>query len=263
MSAPDELMLRVVLVDDERPAREYMRSVLGEVPSLLVVSECPDGPTAIDAIRREAPDLVLLDVQMPEMSGFDVIAAVGVDAMPEVVFVTAHDEYALQAFEVHALDYVLKPFTPARLLDAVSQAQRRITRAGDDALGQRLAALLAERTTAQAATESRWASRLTVRTGERIHFVRVADIEWIEAARNYVWLHAGTARYAVRIPLGALEHRLDPAQFVRIHRSAIVNLDRVREVQAWVGGEYVAILEDGRTLRVSRGYRDALLTLMH
>lgn len=260
MSVPDELMLRVVLVDDERPAREYMRSVLGEVPSLLVVSECPDGPTAIDAIRRETPDLVLLDVQMPEMSGFDVIAAVGVEAMPEVVFVTAHDKYALQAFEVHALDYVLKPFTPARLLDAVSQAQRRITRAGDDALGQRLAALLAEHT---AAPETRWASRLTVRTGERIHFVRVADIEWIEAARNYVWLHAGTARYAVRIPLRALARRLDPAQFVRIHRSAIVNLDRVREVQAWVGGEYVAVLDDGRTLRVSRGYRDALLALMH
>jgi two-component system LytT family response regulator len=263
LSVPDEDTLRVVLVDDEQPAREYMRSVLDELPAVRVVSECPDGPAAIDAIRREAPDLVLLDVQMPEVSGFDVVAAVGAEAMPEVVFVTAHDEYALQAFEVHALDYVLKPFTPARLADAVRQARRRIVGAGDEALEQRLTALLAEHVPAPAGTEARWVSRLTVRTGERIRFVRVADVDWIEAARNYVWLHSGASRHAVRIPLQALAKRLDPAQFVRIHRSAIVNLDRVREVQAWVGGEYVALLHDGRTLRVSRGFRDALLALMH
>ncbi len=263
MSLPDEQTLRIVVVDDERPARQFVRSVLDEAPNVRVVAECADGPAAVDAIRREAPDLVLLDVRMPEVSGFGVIEAVGAEAMPEVVFVTAHEEYTLQAFEVHALDYILKPFTPARLLTAVRLARSRLATTGDPSLEARLRSLLAELRDHHDLPAARWATRLTVRERDSIRFVRLADVDWIEAARNYVRLHVGPVHHVVRVPLRGLMDRLDPAQFVRIHRSAIVNLDRVREVQAWVGGEYVALLLDGQKLRVSRGYRDALLALMH
>ena len=263
MSAGDGEVLRIVVVDDEAPARAFVRSVLAEEPTVRIVAECPDGPSAVEAIRREAPDLVLLDVQMPEMDGFGVLETVGLDAMPEVVFVTAHEEFTLQAFAVHAFDYILKPCAPERLLAAVRQVRDRVAVAADDALEERLRALVAEFRAGAGDPAGRWARRLTVREGDRIRFVRLADVDWIEAARNYVRLHVGAERHVVRISLQALVRRLDPAQFVRIHRSAVVNLDRVREVQAWVGGEYVAMLADGQKLRVSRGYRDALLALMH
>ena len=262
MSAADSPTLRVVVVDDERPARAFIRSVLSELPFVRVVAECADGPSAVEAVRREAPDLVLLDVQMPEMDGFGVLEAVGADSMPDVIFVTAHEEFTLQAFAVHAFDYILKPFTPERLRTVVLEVRDRVSVATDDSLEERLRALLAE-LRERDVEPGRWARRLTVRDGDRIRFVRLADVDWIEAARNYVRLHVGSQHHLVRTSLQALVRRLDPAQFVRIHRSAAVNLDRVREVEAWVGGEYVAVLADGHKLRVSRAYRDALLALMH
>ncbi len=263
MSATEEQAIRVIVVDDELPARAFVRSVLSELSFVRLVAECPDGPSAVEAIRREAPDLVLLDVQMPEVDGFDVIEAVGADVMPEVVFVTAHEEYTLQAFAVHAVDYILKPVAPERLREAVRLVRDRMATATDDSLDQRLRELLAEIKSHDATHSGQWVRRLTVRDGDRIRFVRLTDVDWIEAARNYVRLYVGTERHVVRISLRALVRRLDPAQFIRIHRSAVVNLDRVREVQAWAGGEYVAVLANGQKLRVSRGYRDGLLALMH
>lgn len=263
MSVSDSPALRVVVVDDEQPARAFVRSVLDGLPFVCVVAECADGPTAVEAIRREGPDLVLLDVQMPAMDGFGVVEAVGPDRMPEVVFVTAHEEFTLQAFAVHAFDYILKPFTPARLSAAVGEIRDRLTVATDDSLEERLRALVAELKAREGDPGGGWVQRLTVRSGDRIRFVRLRDVDWIEAARNYVRLHVGSQQHVVRLSLQALVRRLDPAQFVRIHRSAVVNLDRVREVQSWVGGEYVAVLADGQQLRVSRGFRDALLALMH
>jgi len=263
VSRDESPSLRVVVVDDERPARAFVRSVLDELPFVRVLAECPDGPSAVEAIRREAPDLVLLDVQMPEMDGFGVVEAVGADLMPDVVFVTAHEEFMLQAFAIHAFDYILKPFAPGRLQAVVREVHERLAAQVDDSLEERLRALLAEVKAGDAEPARRWARRITVRDGDRIRFVRLAEVDWIEAARNYVRLHVGARQHVVRISLQALVRRLDPAQFVRIHRSAAVNLDRVREVQAWVGGEYVAVLADGQKLRVSRGYRDALLALMH
>jgi len=263
MSAAETPTLRVIVVDDEQPARAFVRSVLDELPFVRVVAECADGPSAVEAIRREGPDLVLLDVQMPEMDGFGVLEAVGADRMPEVVFVTAHEEFALQAFAVHAFDYILKPFAPARLSAAVDEIRDRLTVARDESLEERLRALLEELRRRSTDPGDRWVQRLTVRNGDRIRFVRLQDVDWIEAARNYVRLHVGPQEHVVRLSLQALVRRLDPARFVRIHRSAVVNLERVREVQSWVGGEYVALLADGQQLRVSRGYRDALLALMH
>jgi two-component system LytT family response regulator len=265
VSERDGSPLRVLVVDDEPLARAFVRDVLEEMPEVRVVDECGDGREAAARIREDAPDLVLLDVQMPEVDGFDLIESVGPDAMPEVVFVTAHEQYTLRAFEVHALDYVLKPFDPDRLRAAVEHARDRIAAGGSEALDERLGDLLAELSqgAGRAAGAPRYARRLTVRKGDRIRFVPLADVDWLEAARNYVRLHAGDDRWLVRSSLKALLERLDPSRFVRVHRSAVVNLDRVVEVQPWMGGDYVAILETGERLRVSRTYRDALLDLIH
>jgi two-component system LytT family response regulator len=205
---------------------------------------------------------------MPEVDGFEVLESVGLAAMPEVIFVTAHEQYTLRAFEVHALDYVLKPFDQERLWTAVEHARARVTEGRDAAFADRLASLLEELRSGPpgvpgATREAPYARRLTVRKGDRTRFVRLEDVDWIEAARNYVQLHVGEESYLVRTSLKGLLQRLDPALFVRIHRSAVVNLERIREVQPWVGGDYVVLLEDGQTLRVSRTYRDRLLRIAH
>jgi two-component system LytT family response regulator len=259
---PERTPVRVLLVDDEPLARERMATALGLVAGVDVVGQCADGLEAVAAIRERRPDLVLLDIQMPGLDGFGVIETIGPGRMPAVVFVTAYDAYALQAFEVHALDYVLKPFEPVRLESAVRRATElvRMRRAGE--IGRRLHALMAELPPGLEPAGAGYASRILVREGEAFGFVETARVDWLESAGNYVRIHAGTRHWLVRATLGAMQERLDPARFVRIHRSTIVNLECIREVQPWVGGDYIAILRDGRKLRVSRTHREELLRPM-
>jgi len=253
--------IRAVIVDDEPLARDCVRIALEGHPEVEIVAECVNGEEAIAAIRDLRPDLVFLDVQMPGLDGFDVIEEVGVEAMPVVVFVTAYDEHALKAFEIHAVDYVLKPFDDARFADSVRHACERIRQADADALASRLHGVLRELPgpLRHDGEVGGWARRIMVRERDRIRFVPVDDIDWLEGAGNYVRIHAAGDSHLVRATLTGLAERLDPARFVRIHRSTVVNLDRIREVQPWAGGDYVAILHDGETLKVSRGYREELL----
>jgi len=253
---------RVVIVDDEPPARARMRTALARMAEVEVVAECGDGVEAVAVIGERRPDVVLLDVQMPGLDGFGVVDRLDPAALPVVVFVTAYDQFALRAFEVHALDYVLKPFDRRRLLDAVERAvaQVRMRRVGEATA--RLSALLAELPSHRPAggpAAGPYAARILVPEGEGVGFVECDRVDWFEAAGNYVRLHVGTRTHLIRNTLSGLAAALDPARFVRIHRSTVVNLDRVREIQPWVGGDHLAILKDGRQLRVSRHYRTDLL----
>ena len=251
--------LRTLVVDDEPLARERMRTGLARIADVVVIGECADGIEAVAAIRDQRPELVLLDIQMPGLDGFGVVEEIGVERMPAVVFVTAYDRYALQAFEVHALDYVLKPFDPARFEAAVRHAIEQVRMRRVDQVGQRLAALLRELPPGLEPASGPYATRILVRQGEGFGFVETVRVDWLEAAGNYVRVHAEGRSWLIRATLATVMTSLDPARFVRIHRSTIVNVDRVREVQPWVGGDYVAILSDGRQLRVSRTHREELL----
>ncbi len=248
---------RAVVVDDEPLARQRLRKLLRADPEIEMVSECADGPEAIVAITEHAPDLVFLDVQMPEIDGFDVLRAIRPSRMPLVVFVTAHDRYALKAFDVHALDYLLKPFDRARFKAALERAKQRLR--GDrraEAGRQTLALLEALRSGAI------HLDRLVIRTGGRVILLRVEEIDWIAAETKYVRIHAGKDSHLLRQAIGALEPRLDPRRFVRIHRSTIVNLDRVKVLEPWFHGDYQVVLRDGTRLTLSRGCRRKLAQLL-
>ena len=255
--------LRVLIVDDELLARDLVREILESIPNLTIVGECGDGLAATEEIARLDPDLVLLDVQMPEVDGFDVLQRVGADAMPEVVFVTAHEQYTLRAFQVHALDFVLKPIDPQRLREAIAHARERIVRGRHAALVDGLRGLLEEVTDAETGGRPRGARRITVRKGDSIRFVALDDLDWLEAARNYVRLHAGEDSYLVRTTLKGLLRSLDDRRFLRIHRSAAINLERVGELRPLPGGDYAVTLRTGERLRASRTYADELLRLVH
>jgi two-component system, LytTR family, response regulator len=244
---------RTVIADDEPLGRQRLRMLLDEEPWIDIVAECGDAPGAIAAIQKFHPALVFLDVQMPGGSGFDVINAVGAEHMPFVIFVTAFDRYALRAFDVHALDYLLKPFDRDRFREALARARQQIDRSSEGDLEQRLLALVNDLKPAPQPLE-----RFVVKSAGRVFFVRAADIEWIEAAGNYVKLHVGSETHLFRETMNALETKLDPATFFRIHRSHIVNLERVRELQPWFNGEYVVFLTSGARLTLSRGYREKL-----
>jgi two-component system LytT family response regulator len=279
-------VIRTLVVDDEPLAREGLRVRLGREDDVEIVGEAGDGPSAVDAILSLRPDLVFLDVQIPGFDGFDVVARTASSHLPTIVFVTAYDRYALRAFEVHALDYLLKPIAHRRFQEALRRARHELARreregsaarddaetpAGDDsfsAVADRLRRLLDARDAAPNASGSngppaadgpRYAMRFTVRDGERYVLLRVSEIDWAEASANYVRLHVGPRAYQMRTTMGELERQLDPAQFTRIHRSAIVNLDRIREIRPEWHGEYEVALLTGATLRLSRGYRDRLL----
>lgn len=267
MSSPSPEMapsLRVVIADDEPLARDCIRLALAAHGGIDVVAECADGEEAAAAIALLGPDLVFLDVQMPGLDGFAVVERIGAERMPPVVFVTAYDEHALRAFALHAIDYVLKPFDDQRFGETVRHARQRVALARESELGRRLAALLREHGGSTVASRGSGAStayltRLLVRSGDRIRFVPVDDVDFLEAAGNYVRIHAGARTELIRATVTGLAARLDPAKFVRIHRSTIVSISRIREVQPWFGGDYKAILRDGRELRVSRRHRDELL----
>jgi two-component system, LytTR family, response regulator len=249
--------IRTLIVDDEPLARERVRALLAEETDVEVVGECRDGQEAVEAIRREAPDLVFLDVQIPELDGFGVIERIGVDKIPVIVFVTAYDQYALQAFEVHAVDYLLKPFDQDRFQKALARARQsvQLRRGGD--VNERLVALLEDLKTPQGHLE-----RLVVKSSGRLFFLRAEEIDWIESSGNYVSLHVGPESHLLRETMNGIETKLDPARFIRIHRTAIVNIDRIRELQPLFHGEYDVVLRTGTTLTLSRGYRDRLQGLL-
>lgn len=248
--------MRALIADDEPLARTALLRLLKRERDVSVVGECTDGESAVQAIRQLQPDLVFLDVQMPEMDGFQVVESIGVKEMPVTIFVTAFDRYAIRAFDTNAVDYLLKPFAPDRLVRAVSRARDRCHGRQDKDAAQRLFSLLSSR------YESDYVQRLTVASGGRILFVSVADIDWIEAEGNYARLHAGSRVYDVRETLQALMEKLDPREFVRIHRSTIVNVRRVREVQPWFQGSHIVLLQSGEELRMSRYQREAVERLL-
>jgi two-component system, LytTR family, response regulator len=241
--------IRALIIDDEPLARRGIRRLLKGEPDVEVVGECGDGEAAIVAIREQQPDLVFLDVQMPELSGLDVVRAVGPDAMPVTVFVTAHDQYAIPAFDADAIDYLLKPFDRERFARALARARQRIAgRLNVNDL--RLALATIDRDAA------RYVERLTAPAGGRVRFINVRDIAWIGADGNYADVHAGGRTYTLRETLASLEAKLDPAEFARIHRSTIVNIRRIREIEPWFNGHHVVILDTGERLRMSRYQRE-------
>lgn len=238
--------LTVVIVDDEPLVRRGIRTVLADEDGVRVVAEAGNGRAAIEMIEQHRPDLLFLDVHMPEMDGFEVLAAVPDATRPAVVFVTAFDEYALRAFDVCALDYLLKPFDDDRLRTALARARQRIAES-DSTFS--LAAVLKELNTTQR-TE-----RIAVRTGDRISYVSVDDIEWCEAADNYVKIHTPNQRHLIRETVTGLARRLDPERFIRVHRSSIVNITCVRELRSHPSGDGDILLSSGATVRLSRSYR--------
>ncbi len=245
--------IRTLVVDDEPLARERLTSLLFNEADIDIVGQCRDGEEAVASIMNLSPDLVFLDVQMPQMNGFEVIEAVGGERMPLVIFVTAHDQHALKAFQVRALDYLLKPFDRERFSDALQRARKQVEREETGDLGRRLLALVKDLRKDQPRSE-----RLVVKSGGRLFFLRADEIDWIEAAGNYVRLHVGNTSHLLRETMNALEGRLDPEKFFRIHRSRIVNMERIQELQPWLNGEYSVLLRTGTRLTLSRGYREKL-----
>lgn len=250
------MTIRTLLAEDEPLARERIRTLLESEPDIEVVAECGDGRSAVDAIRDKKPDLVFLDVNMPELGGFDVIREVGADAMPPVVFVTAYDHFAVRAFDTHALDYVLKPFDEERFRLAVERARQAVQQNNSEAMDQRLVDLL------EGLQKPRYLERLAVKSGGKIIFLRTGEVSWIGAEGNYARLHAGKKSYLMRETMTALEKKLDPARFLRIHRSTIVAADAIAELEPLFQGDYVVILRDGTRLTSSRGYRGNLQSFM-
>jgi two-component system LytT family response regulator len=247
--------IRALVIEDEPVARERLVALLGKEADVEVVGQCADGRCAVSAIERLAPDLLFLDVQIPELDGFEVARAVGPERMPAVVFVTAFDEYALQAFDVHAVDYLLKPFTAERFTRALVHAREQIGRRRATAINEQLLALLPDLGRKPPRRE-----RILVKSNGRIYFVRMPDIDYCQAAGNYVRLHVNKDTHLIRETMGHLEGDLDPVQFVRIHRSTIVNIDRIEEFRPSFEGEFVVVLRSGVRLTLSRGYREAVQT---
>jgi two-component system LytT family response regulator len=274
--------IRALIVDDEPLAREGVRLRLARHADVEVVGEAGDGASAVDAVRALAPDLVFLDVQMPGLTGVEVIEALPAERMPAIVFVTAYDQYAIRAFEANALDYLLKPFDEDRFAAAVDRARRRIAERRDGEMGRRLAALLAEygrgadgspaaqtaspappsASSATAEDAQRYVDRLVLKDAASVTFVPVAELDWVEADGDYMRLHTGPKSRLMRSTMAELERRLDPSRFVRIHRSTIVNVARIREMRPTFHGEYTVVLHDGVRLKLSRGYRDRLQSLL-
>lgn len=253
----DALRMRMLVVDDEPLAREKIRDLVKHDPELEIVGECANGLEALAAIQEVRPDLLLLDVQMPEVGGFAVLEALKDEVMPLVIFVTAYDQYAVRAFEFHALDYLLKPFDRERFEAAIGRAKAHVRREQNGNLDQRILALLEH-----LKAETKYIERLVVKAGGRVFFLETKEIDWIEAEGNYVNIHTPKKSFLLREMISNLEAQLDPKQFVRIHRSAIVRIDRIQELQTWSHGEYRVILHGGTELTLSRNYRDNLQSLL-
>jgi two-component system, LytTR family, response regulator len=254
------MKMRALIVDDEELARRGIRVRLQRFSEVDIVAECSNGAKAIEAIRRYAPNLVFLDVQMPGKTGFDVIKEVGLEAFPYVIFVTAHDRYAMRAFEVNALDYLLKPIDDERFDTALQRAREALASDRDRDSWQRLASALGEIASGDPAT---WQSeRIVVRSGGRVVFVKTSDVDWVEAAGDYVTLHVGKKSWLLRETIAEMERKLHAKGFTRIHRSTIVNAERVGEMHALDNGEYRLVLHDGTQLKLSRSHRHQLQALL-
>ena len=253
--------IRVLIADDEPPARSRLRHLLARHPGVEVAGETASGALTVAAIRSLAPDLVFLDVQMPDLDGFGVVAEIGPEAMPAVIFVTAFDQYAVRAFEACALDYLLKPFDDERFAKALDRAREEVRRGRLDGLCGKLLSLLAEGSSPAGDADGSM-DRLVIRSAGRVVFVETADVDWIEGAGSYVRLHVGSRSFLLRDTLRHLESSLDPDRFLRIHRSAMVNVRRVRELRPRSHGESRVILRDGTELKASRTYRDRLARLL-
>ena len=254
----EDKKVRTLIIDDERLARKRIRSLLADDSDVEVVGECADGAEAVAAIEREKPDLLFLDVQMPELDGFAVLETIPPDRLPAVVFVTAYDRYALRAFEVHALDYLLKPFDEERFGDALARAKEQLKSDAAGEIEERLLALLEH-----LRTGPNHVDRLLVKASGRVLFLKTDEIDWIEASGNYVRLHVGRESYLFRETMNAMEARLDPGKFLRIHRSTLVNIDRIKEMQPWFHGGLVVIHKNGTRVTASRTYKDRLMALGH
>lgn len=265
------MSIRSMIVDDEPLARRLLRSMLASEDDIEIVDECADGREAVEAIHREQPDLLFLDIQMPGMDGFQVLESLSLEELPRVVFVTAYDQYALRAFDVHALDYLLKPFDEERLDEALRRAREDLRDEREEPAGTtdreadrspgsydlKILDLLRE-----LHDRGRYAERLAITLEERTRFLPVEEIDWIEADGKYVKIHAADHTYPFREGISSVEERLDPRDFLRIHRSRIVRVNAVKEVQSWFKGEYLLILEDGTKLTTGRSYRDGVYRLL-
>jgi len=249
--------IRTLIVDDEPLARERIKRFLASERDLEPVGEAADGREAVACILALRPDLVFLDIQIPELDGFGVLEAVGVEQMPAVIFVTAYDRYALQAFDVNALDYLLKPYNHERFRKAVERARAQFSSApAAGELNERLLSLLEN-----FKTEPRHLERLMIKSSGRVFFLRTEEIDWIEAEGNYLRLHVGRDAHLLRETMNRLASKLNNDKFLRIHRSTLVNIERIKELQPLFSGDYVVILRDGKQLTLSRSYRDKLLEL--
>lgn len=249
--------IRTVIIDDEPAAREGVRMLLENDSEISVIAECANGREAITTINEKEPDLIFLDVQMPEINGFEVLEAIETERMPNVIFVTAYDKYAIRAFEINALDYLLKPFTVERFSAALSRVKTQINNNEDSNLDQKLAALLEN-----LKPETKYLERLVVKNSGRISFINTEEIYWIEAADVYVNLHTARESHLIRGAISKLEAKLDPTRFLRVHRSAIVSVERIKELQPLFHGEYLITLRNGKNLTSSRNYSDKLQTLL-
>jgi two-component system LytT family response regulator len=267
--------IRVLVVDDESLAREALSVMLGDDPEMEVVAECRNGREAVKAIRRESPDIVFLDIQMPEMDGLQVVEEIGASAMPVTVFVTAFDKYALRAFEAHALDYLLKPFDHDRFNSALQRAKTLVRQRKIGEIGENLFALIQDMKSksgeSPAETEKSQADkvlakepidRVVIRSGGRIYFLKTDEIDWVEGAGDYLILHSAGVTHLIRETMNNFYAELDAKKFLRIHRSTIINIERIKDIQPLFKGEYVITLTGGKRLRSSRGYRHELQSLL-
>jgi two-component system LytT family response regulator len=265
------MRLRVLIVDDEPLARASLRACLGTEPEVEIVGECADGHEALAAIRERPPHLVLLDVDMPGLDGFRLLQEMApaeipsVEMIPSVIFVTAHDEHAVRAFDVNALDYLVKPFGLERFRQAFRRARTAIEERDLQRNSERLRDLLTSRHPEKTASlmgvpgnGDHYLERLTVKSNGRIFFVRTSEIDWIKAEGNYLRLHVGSKSHLIRETMNGLEQKLDPQKFLRVHRSTIVNFDKVKEMRPWAAGDFLMTLKDGTELKLSRSYREKL-----
>lgn len=253
----DAVRLRAIVVDDEMLARQIIREMLEHDDEVEIVAECINGREAVEAIQTHQPDLLFLDIQMPEVAGFEVLEAMKGERSPIVIFVTAYDQYAVRAFDYHALDYLLKPFDRERFEMAVSRAKAQLRRDRNGELDKRIVALLEA-----LKAEARYVERLVIKNGGRVFFLETGEVNWIEAEGNYVRLHTDKKAHLLRETISSLEEQLDPKKFLRVHRSTIVRIDSIRELQPWFHGEYHIILHNGTKLTLSRNYREQLQTVL-
>jgi two-component system, LytTR family, response regulator len=251
--------ISVGIADDEPLARERIVSMLAAHDNYDIVAQCRDGAEAVTAIRKKNLDVLFLDVRMPELDGFQVLEALGSGPLPVIVFVTAFEDYALRAFEVSALDYLLKPFDRPRFEQTLARVEARLASGKERTMSAELRDFLAG---LSASPSAQYSERFAVKVDGDIYFVRADDIDWIDSAGNYVALHAGGRKHLIRDTIKSVESKLDPRKFIRVHRSTIINLDRLKKLQPYFHGEYVVTLTDGTTLTSSRGYSDRLRALL-